>query len=430
MADPLSKSKDYYNQEKTTQGSMYARIQAELEVYPYWESSKYLVDEQILIVAAHRKVQATYAHEYLRRIVFKFDASGQVIKGGVLEMSTKEENLLLINEDILIEGFLNGIKSPKVTYLWSDFASRLVDGLQANGLSVERSLDRFLQSNTDISNFNFENCIDWYWVYSNGYEEYSHTTCGSSCEGNTQDACLDDGQNGGVGGNGLETEEEEEIDMEVLSDCHKDIIKKLIGSSQQEFKRIFEKFNGNQPVPGNYNVKFQYGTCPLGATACTSKNIQDGWATITISQSVNQNATDLSFARTMLHETLHAYLIFEQNYPSDCDLNCLLNNYISKYGGNNLNPAHHNLYVETKFLNDIATELRNYAAGAGYNVNTLGDQFFKDMAWGGLHETNLFKAKPISEQNRINARVKAELTGGSHTYGSSSASPIGITACD
>ncbi|PSK98776.1 hypothetical protein [Cecembia rubra] len=70
VADPLSKSKDYYNQEKTTQGSMYARIQAELEVYPYWESSKYLVDEQILIVAAHRKVQATYSHEYLRRIVF------------------------------------------------------------------------------------------------------------------------------------------------------------------------------------------------------------------------------------------------------------------------------------------------------------------------------------------------------------------------
>lgn len=45
-----------------------------------------------------------------------------MIRGGVLEMSTKEENLLLINEDILIEGFLNGIKSPKVTYLWSDFA--------------------------------------------------------------------------------------------------------------------------------------------------------------------------------------------------------------------------------------------------------------------------------------------------------------------
>lgn len=120
-------------------------------------------------------------------------------------MSTKEQNLLLMNETDLIEGFLNGIKSPKITYLWSDFASKLIDGQQANGEFVERSLDRFLQSNTDGSNFNFENCIDWYWVYSNGYEEYSHTTCGSSCDENTQDACLDDGNND-VGGGVAEEE--------------------------------------------------------------------------------------------------------------------------------------------------------------------------------------------------------------------------------
>ncbi|MCH7400176.1 hypothetical protein MM236_19440 [Belliella sp. DSM 107340] len=236
----------------------------------------------------------------------------------------------------------------------------------------------------------------------------------------------------GVGGGELpdsEPEEEDQVDMDGLTNCHKNIIQDLIGSTQQEFKRIFEKFNGNQPVPANYNVKFQYGTCPTGATACTTKNLDNGWATITISQSVNQNATDLSFARTVLHETLHSYLFFEQNYPSNCDLNCLLIRYIAEHGPGP-NDVHHNLYVETKFLNDIATELRNYATDVGYNVNALGDQYFKDMAWGGLHETNLFKAKPMSEQNRINARVKAELTGGSQTYGSSSASPMGITACD
>jgi hypothetical protein len=355
-----------------------------------------------------------------------------VSRGGILEMSTKEQDLLLMNETELIEDFLNGIKSPKITYLWSDFASKLIDGQQANGEFVERSLDRFLQSNADVSNFNFENCIDWYWVYSNGYEEYSHTTCGSSCDDNLEDACLDDGNNDVGGGDGLETEDEdeEEIDIKELTNCHKELILSLIGSSKQEFMRIFEKFNGNQPVPGNYNVKFQYGTCPPGATACTSRNLQDGWATITISQSVNQNATDLSFARTILHETLHAYLLFEQQYPSDCDLNCLLTNYIAKYGGNDLNPSHHNLFVETKFLNDIAVELRNYAIGANYNVATLGDQFFKDMAWGGLHQTNLFNSKPISDQNRINARVRSEVTGEPQTYGSVSVSPKGIQTCD
>lgn len=143
---------------------------------------------------------------------------------------------------------------------------------------------------------------------------------------------------------------------------------------------------------------------------------------------MNQNATNFSFARTILHETLHAYLLFEQNYPSDCDLNCLLIRYIAEHGPNP-NDINHNLYVETKFLNDISIELKNYATGLDYNVNALGDQYFKEMAWGGLHETNLFKSKPLSEQNRINARIKAEVTGEMQTYGNSSALPMGIPAC-
>lgn len=61
------------------------------------------------------------------------------------------------------------------------------------------------------------------------------------------------------------------IDMRGLSKCHQDLIKALIGGTQQEIRRIFDKFNGDQPLPSNYNVKFQYGTCtnPL-AIACTS----------------------------------------------------------------------------------------------------------------------------------------------------------------
>lgn len=63
-------------------------------------------------------------------------------------------------------------------------------------------------------------------------------------------------------------------------------------------------------------------------------------------------------------------------------------------------------------LGNIATELRNYASSVGYNVNTLGDQFFKDMVWGGLTETDVFKnSKTIAEQNRIKDRINAEIKG-------------------
>ena len=40
------------------------------------------------------------------------------------------------------------------------------------------------------------------------------------------------------------------------------------------FKSIFDKFNGYQPVPYNYNVHFQYGECVTTSTAlaCTKKS--------------------------------------------------------------------------------------------------------------------------------------------------------------
>jgi hypothetical protein len=75
-----------------------------------------------------------------------------------------------------------------------------------------------------------------------------------------------------------------------------------------------------------------------------------------------------------------------------------------------LNPTHHALFVETKFLNDIVLELKNYAASVGYNINTLGDQFFRDMAWGALDQTDVFKDEfTLTEQNRIKHRIGAEL---------------------
>jgi hypothetical protein len=202
LVDPLPVARSYYDLEKPKQGNLYGRIQSDLEVFPYWEGAKSYSDGKILIVPAHRKVKATYAQGYLRRLVFELNAGGEVIRGGILEMAGKDGDFLLENEGVLIEGFLSGLKSSQLTYLWSDFGSNPVDGIQANGQLVERSLDRLLNSRRGLENFSTENCTDWYWVYSIGgvviYEEYSHTTCGSgSCDANSQDACLDDGTNGG-----------------------------------------------------------------------------------------------------------------------------------------------------------------------------------------------------------------------------------------
>lgn len=79
LVDPLPVARSYYDLEKPKQGNLYGRIQSDLEVFPYWEGAKSYSDGKILIVPAHRKVKATYAQGYLRRLVFELNAGGEVI---------------------------------------------------------------------------------------------------------------------------------------------------------------------------------------------------------------------------------------------------------------------------------------------------------------------------------------------------------------
>ena len=317
------------------------------------------------------------------------------------------------NEEVLIDGFLSGVKSSQLTYLWSDFGSKPLDGMQANGRTVERSVDRLLNSKRGTESLSTENCIDWYWVYSIGgvvvYEEYSHTTCGGEGCGtgglrvtNQNDACLDEGTNGGGG------EEVDEINLKKLKYCHQNIIRDVIGATKYEFKQIIDKFNGNQPVPYNYNVDFQYGICNSSSSgaACTDKDVFQNWITVKINEDATKESTDIFMALTFLHEMLHAYLKFEVlHHHSNCDLSCLMNDYLYNNAGT---INHHALFAEERFLNNISIELKNFAISRGYNVGQLGDQYFKDLAWAGLHKTSVWESLPSSDKTRILNTLNAE----------------------
>ena len=208
VVDPLPLAKEYYELEKPRQVNSSFRIQAEHEIFPFWAGAKSHADGRILIVPAHRKLQVRYEAGYLRPFVFELDASGKVLRGGMLELAGKDSKFLIQNEALLIEGFLAGVKSKDLTYLWSDFVARPLDGTQADGRVVALQREGGAKSRLDAEALRTEFCIDWYWVYSfNGvvvFEVYSHTTCGSaSCDSartaNAQDACLDDGTGGGGG---------------------------------------------------------------------------------------------------------------------------------------------------------------------------------------------------------------------------------------
>ena len=322
VVDPLPLAKEYYEAEKPRQVNSSFRIQAEQEVFPFWTGAKSHADGRILIVPAHRKLQVRYEAGYLRRFVFELDERGQVLRGGMLELAGKDTQFLLQNEELLVEGFLAGVKSKELTYLWSDFVARPLDGTQADGRVVALQREGGAKSRLDAEALRTEFCIDWYWVYStNGvevFEVYSHTSCGSaSCDtarsANAQDACLDDGIGGGGDGKEVQIIKDPSF-KETTADC---IYEKLL--SINGFKDLASKFKG---LGTEFDVLLKIGpTLKPTSNGQTSYKGPNQPIEITFNQDrINRSA--LEVARTIVHEMIHAEMFRALNTQglADSDL--------------------------------------------------------------------------------------------------------------
>lgn len=145
-----------------------------------------------------------------------------------------------------------------------------------------------------------------------------------------------------------------------------------------------------------------------GRTLLSSYNNQMGTITSIFDTADFSEATDLTWARTLLHEAVHAYLYqyfrvnnqnFIDNYPK----------MVEDYGRlNNWNDVHHE-EIARSLVTSIGLSLEEYGKSQGYN---LSSQFYKDLAWGGLQETSEFKNRLSSvEKDRINDVIQIELLG-------------------
>ena len=169
---------------------------------------------------------------------------------------------------------------------------------------------------------------------------------------------------------------------------------------------IVTKFAGNNQ---GWNWTLQDGSLPGGTNANTSQqyNTSTGTVTTTFDASKFTNATNLSIARTILHESVHAYLVvYFRTDPlaASRTYSQLLQDY---YQHNNANTAHH-IEMTRSFVNEIALALEEYGTSKGYNLTS---QFYKDLAWGGLTTTPAFQALSTTDQNRINNTILTEQTG-------------------
>jgi hypothetical protein len=122
-----------------------------------------------------------------------------------------------------------------------------------------------------------------------------------------------------------------------------------------------------------------------------------------------KEATDLALARTMLHESAHAYLVryFDSNPAAANKTYAELLEFYDQKG--KLEPAHHETFVNT-FVQQIAGALSKYGDSKNYKFASADEkrQFYQNMAWGGLHTTDAFKALSPSIQKGIMETLQLE----------------------
>ena len=264
---------------------------------------------------------------------------------------------------------------------------------------------------------------------------------GSEDSGNWSDGGLT-GSGGGSGGAGHspdngDTEEiviptgsvedfladlwEEQIDDSQLKPCMQSIMTALKNLTQG-VGQIVTKFAGSTP---GYNWKTVHGPLPSNENAQTSTafNFSTGTVTTTFDTNKFSFSTDLSVARTILHEAVHAYVVAATyNSLTPAERQQLLGpNWINAY----INNGHS--FMASDYVSDIAQALQEYGQSQGYS---LGTQFYTDLAWGGLThydsnntgnyvETPWFKgAIPNStDRTRIVNRINSEQNGTNQSKG-------------
>jgi hypothetical protein len=131
----------------------------------------------------------------------------------------------------------------------------------------------------------------------------------------------------------------------------------------------------------------------------------------TVSELYAKKATKLSIARTLIHESIHAYFLKLGHPGSDFLIN--LNNIAIEKGfisqDNNLNRAHHELMAA--YITTMAASLKRWDTLNG-SGGSLGDDYYFAMAFGGLFvwdeinnkfdfETDGFKSLVPDENDRL-----------------------------
>ena len=192
-----------------------------------------------------------------------------------------------------------------------------------------------------------------------------------------------------------------------LTPCQTQVFNRLQNLRNGSIAAFLQRFAASNT---RYNWRLMNGQLPRGTYGATGPFDRIYHVvTTTFDASQWRNATDLSIARTMMHEGIHAYLLSyfaNDNSLARAEYVALINA-MTAGSGLTQNQIQHN-YMASGWINDLSLSLREYGTSMGYN---LPNQFYLDLAWGGLQGTNVYNSLPQNDRDRINNVLLTEATG-------------------
>ncbi|WKD85692.1 hypothetical protein KCTC32516_01037 [Polaribacter huanghezhanensis] len=264
--------------------------------------------------------------------------------------------------------------------------NRFINGIKTQGnftIKDKKKNDLLSRANEDCllvsESITTEYCMFWY--NPDNFDEVEIIICNTDTQTITYEDCS--GSSGGGGGGGTTTisiEDRYQINDSNLKPCMSkilDSIKKL----STGVSSIIQKFSGNTNIGFNWVLK-DGTTINGGPGQTTGYDKSTNLVTSTFNTQAYSNASELSWARTIMHESVHAYIMasFGVDYISSKNSFADFFSDYRKEKYPNLNDAQHAEFVRN-YVNDIKASLKEYGNKKGYN---LTDEFYTDMAWGGL----------------------------------------------
>ncbi|WP_298151765.1 SprT-like domain-containing protein [Flavobacterium sp.] len=189
---------------------------------------------------------------------------------------------------------------------------------------------------------------------------------------------------------------EKNIDDSELDPCAQEIISQLKNLQQTDISKIITRLGNPDSA---YKIKMIADPLVENTFGFTNWSkppevsmIKSYFYTIKLQKNMLDHGTKLGIATTILHEMVHAYFLslyddyIENHDETINNFPYLWDVYVANFSVSGTALAQHN-QMATTYVDSIARALQEFDTGTAVPANAEPLSLYKNLAWGGLHET-------------------------------------------